>query len=120
MVHLTISVSRIRRPAPHPTKRLDFWIQSGYVTARHDPDNSDRHITSDLPVGVVSLRLRVRSRDRLDPYMSCINASVDKSRHDSRAVNARAADPDLVSSDATTGVHQTSSRRIIIAQPHRA
>lgn len=120
MVHLTIPVSKIARPTLNNAKRLDSWIQSSYVTARHDPDNSDRHITSDLPVRVVSLRLRVRFRDRLDPHMPCANASMDEFQRDARAVDARATDPDLVSLDATMGVHQPSSCRIIIAQPHRA
>jgi hypothetical protein len=120
MVHLSIPASRISRRVPQQTKRLDSWIQNGYVAGRNDPDDSNRHITSDLPTGVVFLRSRVCSSDCLDPNMSLVPASTDKSSHDFRAVDARAGDADSVPSGATMAARKISLPQIRIAHLLRA
>lgn len=125
MVHLTILAPTRTRRAPHQAKtiqakRLDSWTQNSYVAARHDPDNSSRRINSDLPIGVVLLRSRVRSRDCLDPRMSSVHASTNGFSHACRAAAACAFDPDLVLSNAIPGARRISLPRIRIARPDRA
>lgn len=125
MVHLTILAPARTRRAPHQAKtvqakRLDSWIRSSYVAARHGPDNSNRRIASDLPIGVVLLRSRVRYRDCLDPRMSSVYASTDGFSYACRVAAACAFDPDLVLSDAIPDARRISFFRIRIAQPDRA
>lgn len=124
MVHLTILAPTMTRQAPHrakaiQAKRLDSWIQNSYVAARHDPDNSNRRIASDLPNGVVLLRSCVRSRDCLDPHMSSVNASADGFSHARRAAAACAFDPDPVLPNAMPDALRVSRPRIRIARSDR-
>ncbi len=121
MVHLNTGASNTAAwQVPDVAKRLDSGIQLGYAPARHDPDDSDRHITPNLPAGVGSMRPRVRFLGCLESHMSSVNTSTDQSSNDLRAAQAYAGDADGVPSGITIGLDHTSIPRIRIARPHRA